>query len=102
VGGGGGRLAVVVPLLVTTLAISWTQFQLEEQYGDVQVNPAPERIAIDFGRIVDGYPLTDLRACVPSGLAPVSLFTSILGGWDETYYIAPGGSFERSGLRRSY
>jgi hypothetical protein len=66
------------------------------------VSPAPERTPIDFGRIVDGYPLTDLRACVPSGLAPVSLFTSILGGWDETYYVAPGGSFERSGLRRSY
>jgi hypothetical protein len=100
--GGGGKYTLVVILLATTLSIIWAQFQLEELYGDVQVSPAPERTPIDFGRIVDGYPLTDLRACVPSGLAPVSLFTSILGGWDETYYIAPGGSFERSGLRRSY
>jgi len=91
-----------VILLTTTLSIIWAQSQLEEQYGDVQVNPAPERTAIDFGRIADGYPLTDLRVCVPSGLAPVSLFTSILGGSNETYYIAPGGSFERLGLRRSY
>jgi len=107
VGGGGGRLAVVVPLLVTTLAISWTQFQLEEQYGDVQVNPAPGRTAIDFGRIVDGYPLTDLSMCVRSGRVmiggtSVALFTSLLGGQNETYYIAPGDTLELSAIRRSY
>jgi hypothetical protein len=82
---GGGKYTLVVILLATTLSIIWAQFQLEEQYGDVQVNPAPERTAIDFGRIVDGYPLTDLSMCVRSGRVmiggtSVALFTSLLGG----------------------
>jgi hypothetical protein len=105
--GGGGKYTLVVILLATTLSIIWAQFQLEELYNDVQVNPAPERIAIDFGRIADGYPLTDLSMCVRSGRVmiggtSVALFTSLLGGQNETYYIAPGDTLELSAIRRSY
>jgi hypothetical protein len=36
------------------------------------------------------------------GGTSVALFTSLLGGQNETYYIAPGGSLELSAIRRSY
>lgn len=100
---GGGRLSASTLLFLTILLFGWAQFQLEEQYGDVSTDPASsELLQMDFGRIIAGYPRTDIRICVPSGLAPIAFYTSILGGQSETYYIAPGGVFERLDLRRSF